>query len=452
MSDPTPSGTATADIGSRTIRKVALRIMPIAGLLYVFNYMDRAAIGYAQLGMETELGITAATFGIASAIFFLAYVVFEIPSNMIMKRVGARLWLARIAISWGIVTVLTGFVASVGQLLLARILLGVAEAGLFPGLLLYMTYWFRGRERGRAIAALALAQPIALVAGSLSGGLILDHAYWFGMSSWQWVFILQGVPAVLVGIVTLFVLPNRPSEARFLTRAESTWLQSEIDAEYVPEEKTGLRAELTVVRDHKVLHLAVANLFIACGLYGLTFFLPLIVKQLDPSYSSTNIGLLGAIPYVVGAVGMLLLARTSDRTGERKYHVIVLVLVAALGFLGAIQFSDAPVLSLISLSLAAIGVLGYLAPYWAMAARVLSKEQTAVGLAAINSVAALGGFFGPYAIGLAATDTDVTVGLYFPIGCLVVAAVMLAFLRVPREDRLADAPVIATTRSTTSEE
>jgi ACS family tartrate transporter-like MFS transporter len=435
MSATTPPGTGRSDVGSRTIRKVALRVMPIAGLLYVFNYMDRAAIGYAQLGMATELGITAATFGIASAIFFLAYVVFEIPSNMIMKRVGARLWLARIAVTWGIVTVLTGFVASVGQLLLARILLGVAEAGLFPGLLLYMTYWFRGRERGRAIAALALAQPIALVAGSLSGGLILDHVHWFGMSSWQWVFVLQGAPAVVLGIVTLFVLPNKPSDARFLTGEEKTWLQSEIDAEYVPETRTGLRAELSVVRDRKVLHLAVANLFIACGLYGLTFFLPLIVKQLDPAYSSTNIGLLGAIPYVVGAVGMLLLARSSDRTGERKFHVIALVLVAAVGFLGAIQFKDVPALSLVSLSLAAVGVLGYLAPYWAMAARVLSKEQTAVGLAAINSVAALGGFFGPYAIGLAATDTDVTVGLYFPIGCLVLAAIMLAFLKVPREDR-----------------
>ncbi|ANY08877.1 MFS transporter [Pseudonocardia sp. HH130630-07] len=427
------SGTASADIGRRTIRKVAVRIMPLVGLLYVFNYMDRANIGYAQLSMGAELGITAATFGFASAVFFLAYVVFEVPSNMIMKRVGARLWLARIAITWGIVTVATGFVASVTQLVIARVVLGIAEAGLFPGLLLYMTYWFRGRERARAIAALALAQPIALILGSLTGGWILDHVHWAGMSSWQWVFILQGAPAVLLGVLTLFVLPDRPADARFLTREESGWLQSEIDAEYAPEAATSLRHELAVVKDRRVVHLAVANLFIACGLYGLAFFLPLIVRQLDPTYSATNIGLLGAIPYVVGAVGMLLIGRNSDRTGERKWHVITLVLVAALGFLGAIVFKDVPVLSLVSLSLAAVGVLGYLAPYWALAARVLSKEQAAVGLAAINSIAALGGFFGPYAIGLAATDTDVTVGLYFPIGCLVVSAVMLAFLRVPRE-------------------
>ncbi|RSD17154.1 MFS transporter [Amycolatopsis eburnea] len=427
------TGAASAAVGRRTVRKVAVRIMPIVGLLYIFNYMDRANIGYAQLGMGKELAITAATFGAASAIFFLAYVVFEVPSNMIMKRVGARLWLSRIAVSWGIVTVVTGFVASTTHLFIARIVLGIAEAGLFPGLLLYLTLWFRGKERGRAIATLALAQPIALILGSLTGGWILDHAHWLGMSSWQWVFVLQGAPAVLIGVITFLWLPDKPADAKFLTKEESGWLQAEIDKEYVPEEKETFLGQLKAVRNGKVLHLAFSNLFIACGLYGLTFFLPLIVKQLDPKYSSTNIGLLGAIPYVVGAVGMLLLARNSDRTGERKGHVIALVLVAALGFFGAIQFKSVPALSLISLSLAAIGVLGYLAPYWAMAAKVLSKEHTAVGLAAINSIAALGGFFGPYAIGLAATDTDVTVGLYFPIGCLVLSAIMLAFLKVPRE-------------------
>ncbi|SFW79029.1 MFS transporter [Amycolatopsis australiensis] len=427
------TGPAQQALGRRTVRKVAVRIMPIVALLYVFNYMDRANIGYAQLGMGKELAIDAATFGAASAIFFLAYVVFEVPSNMIMKRVGARLWLSRIAVSWGIVTVVTGFVANTTHLVIARIVLGIAEAGLFPGLLLYLTLWFRGKERGRAIATLALAQPIALILGSLTGGWILDHAHWLGMSSWQWVFVLQGAPAVLIGVVTFRWLPDKPGDAKFLTREERGWLQAEIDREYVPEEKETFLGQLKAVRNGKVLHLAFANLFIACGLYGLTFFLPLIVKQLDPKYSSTNIGLLGAIPYVVGAVGMLLLARNSDRTGERKGHVVALVLVAALGFFGAIQFKSVPALSLVSLSLAAVGVLGYLAPYWAMAAKVLSKEHTAVGLAAINSIAALGGFFGPYAIGLAATDTDVTVGLYFPIGCLVLAAIMLAFLRVPRE-------------------
>jgi ACS family tartrate transporter-like MFS transporter len=412
---------------------VSLRILPIVGLLYVFNYMDRANISYAQLGMEHELAITAATFGTAAAIFFLAYVVFEIPSNMVMKRIGARLWLARIAITWGLVTVGTGFVHSVTQLYAARILLGIAEAGLFPGLLLYMTLWFRTGERGRAIAALALAQPVAMVLGSLTGGLILDHVHWLDLSGWRWVFILQGLPAVALGVIVLFYLPDNPAKARFLSKEESTWLTGEIAKEYTPEGRTGPLAELRVIREPKVLYLAVANFFAACGLYGFTFFLPQIVKQMDPSYSATNIGFLGAIPFLVGAVGMLLVARSSDRTGERRGHVIGLMLLAALGLSGTIVFRHDPVPALICLSLVAIGVLGYMAPYWAMASRLMSREQTAVGLAAINSIAALGGFFGPYVIGKNATADNATIGLYFPIGCLVVCAVMLAFLRIPRD-------------------
>ncbi|MEU6130728.1 MFS transporter [Saccharopolyspora sp. NPDC047091] len=428
------SDAADGELGRRTVRKVSSRILPIVGLLYVFNYMDRANISYAQLGMQHELAITTATFGIAASIFFLVYVLFEIPSNMIMKRVGARLWLARIALTWGLVTVLTGFVQNVPQLYGARILLGIAEAGLFPGLLLYMTMWFRTGERGRAIAALALAQPIAMVLGSLTGGLILDHVQWFGLSGWRWVFILQGAPALLLGVLTLLYLPNVPSQARFLSKDESAWLEREISGEYRAEEPETFLGQLRILKDRKVLYLAVANLFAACGLYGFTFFLPQIISQLDPSYSATNIGVLGAVPFLVGAVGMLLVARNSDRTGERRGHVVALMLLAAAGLAGTIWFRHDPVPALVCLSMVAVGVLGYMAPYWAMAARVLSREHTAVGLAAINSIAALGGFLGPYVIGINAGEGDVSLGLYFPIGCLVVCAVMLLAVRAPRDE------------------
>ncbi|MFR9728313.1 MFS transporter [Saccharopolyspora sp. MS10] len=421
------------ELGRRTIRKVSFRILPIVGLLYVFNYMDRANISYAQLGMQHELAITTATFGIAASIFFLVYVLFEIPSNMIMKKIGARLWLARIAITWGLVTVLTGFVQNIPQLYGARILLGIAEAGLFPGLLLYMTLWFRTQERGRAIAALALAQPIAMVLGSLTGGFILDHVRWFDLSGWRWVFILQGAPAVLLGVLTLLYLPNRPSGARFLTAQEGEWLERAIRAEYTAEEPETFLGQLRILKNRKVLYLAVANLFAACGLYGFTFFVPQIISQLDPSYSATNIGVLGAIPFLVGAVGMLLVARNSDRTGERRGHVVALMLLAAIGLAGTIWFRQDPVPALVCLSMVAIGVLGYMAPYWAMAARLLSREHTAVGLAAINSIAALGGFLGPYVIGINAGEGDVSLGLYFPIGCLLVCALMLLAVRLPRD-------------------
>ncbi|MBB3663546.1 ACS family tartrate transporter-like MFS transporter [Prauserella sediminis] len=435
---PASAETTAADIGQRTVRKVSTRVLPLVMLLYIFNYMDRSNISYAQLGMEHELAISAAVFGTASAIFFLAYVLFEIPSNMIMKKVGARVWLARIAVSWGVVTVVTGFIQNVPQLYIARIVLGIAEAGLYPGLLLYLTLWFRPAERGRAIAMLALAQPIAMVLGGLTGGLILDHVHWFDLSSWRWVFILQGAPAVLIGVLVLMYLPNKPSQARFLSKAESDWLEAEINKDYAPEKKETFLGQLRVMKDKRVLYLGLANLFAACGLYGFTFFLPQIVKQLDPSYSATNIGFLGIIPWVVGAIGMLLIARHSDRTRERRWHVVGLMILAAVGLIGTVVFRTTPVPALICLSLVAVGVLGYLAPYWALAARVLSKEQTAVGLAAINSIAALGGFFGPYVIGQNATADNVSAGLFFPIGCLVVCAVMLSLLKVPRDPKPAE--------------
>ncbi|GAA4670227.1 MFS transporter [Gordonia humi] len=445
----TAAQAADAAVGRSTIRKVAFRVMPLVMLLYIFNYMDRTNISYAQLGMEDDLGITTATFGAVSSIFFLAYVVFEIPSNMALKKFGARLWLARIAISWGIVTVILGFVNSVTHLYIVRILLGIAEAGLYPGLLLYLTFWFRQRERGRAIAAMALAQPIAMIVGSFTGGLILDHIHWFDMSSWRWVFILQGAPTIILGIVILFYLPDTPSKARFLTKDESAWLEGQIESEYPDgrEEET-VKQQLGAIKNPKILHLAVANLFAACGLYGFTFFLPQIIKQMNPDYSATNIGFLGTLPFLVGAVGMVLIARFSDRTGERKYHTIVSLLVAAVGLFGTIQCVGTPAVAMVFLSMAAIGVLGYLAPYWAMASQVLSKKETVVGLAAINTIAALGGFFGPYVIGKNASADDVTIGLYFPIGCLILSGIMLAFVKVPKMvrgagDRSVTSPVEA---------
>ncbi|TQC49976.1 MFS transporter [Rhodococcus sp. WS4] len=429
------SAVQDSEIGARTLKKVSYRILPFVMLLYIFNYMDRTNISYAQLGMQHELGITVGTFGAVASIFFLAYVVFEIPSNMALKKFGARIWLARIAITWGIVTVIMGFVNSVTQLYVARIALGIAEAGLFPGLLLYLTFWFRSGERARAIAMMAMAQPIAMIVGSFTGGLILDHISWFDMSGWRWVFILQGAPTIVLGLIVLVYLPNRPREAKFLTTQESEWLEGEITAEYQePDTHAGVKEQLGAIKNRKILHLAVANLFAACGLYGFTFFLPQIVKQMDPSYSATNIGFLGAVPFVVGAVGMLLISRYSDRTGERKLFVIGLMILAAVGLFGTILFRHSPVLALTSLSMVAVGVLGYMAPYWAMAAQVLTRAETAVGLAAINTIAAMGGFFGPYVIGKNATADNVTVGLYFPIACLLICAVMLAFLKIPKKE------------------
>lgn len=428
----TPTTAVPVD-GASVLAKVKRSILPAAFLLYMFNYMDRAAIGYAQLEMSTDLGISLATYGTVAAIFFVAYTVLEVPSNIVMKKVGARIWLARIAISWGIITILTGFVQNVTQLYIARIALGVAEAGLFPGLLLYMTFWFRTQDRSRGIAGFSLAQPIALLVGSVSAGLILDHVDWFGLNSWQWVFILQGTPPVLLGIWVLFYLADRPNKARWLKKEEAAWLEGEISKEYQVEDDGHLSLELDAMKNPRILYLALINLLYAVGLYGMTFFLPQIVAQLNPSYSSTNIGLVGAIPYVCGAVAMLLVARYSDLLGNRKPIVMTCLAVAVAGLVVTMVFRETPSLGLVGLCLLAIGVFSYLGPFWALASEALTRAQTAVGLAVINSIAAAGGFFGPFVIGKTAVAGDVIFSLIFPAVCMALAIVLLIFVKPAKQ-------------------
>lgn len=439
MSTSTPSARSGASsssspssggvVGSAVVRKVQRYVLPAAFLLYMFNYMDRAAIGYAQLQMSTSLGISLATYGTVAAIFFVAYTVLEVPSNIVMKKVGARIWLARIAITWGIVTILTGFVQNTTQLYVARIALGVAEAGLFPGLLLYMTYWFRTQDRSRGIAGFSLAQPFALLIGSITAGYILDHANWFGLEGWQWVFILQGLPPVILGVWVLIYLADRPSKARFLTKDEAAWLEDEISKEYDAVDDGHMEISLDAIKNPKILYLAFINLLYAVGLYGMTFFLPQIVKQLNPGYSSTNIGLVGAIPYICGAIAMILVARYSDKLGNRKPVVMTVLGIAVLGLVITMVFKDTAAVGMIGLCLLAIGVFSYLGPFWALASEALTRAQTAVGLATINAIAAAGGFFGPFVIGKTAAADDVIFSLLFPAACMSLAIVLLAFLK-----------------------
>jgi MFS transporter, ACS family, tartrate transporter len=421
--------TATSVNGSAVLAKVQRTVIPIVFLLYMFNYMDRANIGYAELTMSTDLGIDVATFGTIAAIFFVAYVIFEIPSNIIMKKVGARLWLARIGVTWGIVTILTGFVQNTTQLYIARILLGVCEAGLFPGLLMYLTFWFRSQERSRGIAQMSLAQPIALIIGSITGGIILDHVDWFGLTSWRWIFILQGIPPILIGIWVLFYLADRPSKAKWLSQPERDWLENEITSHYDAADDGTMEIDLKVLKDPKILYLAVINLLYAVGLYGMTFFLPTVVKQLHSNYSSTNIGLTGAIPYIFGAAAMLIIARVADKIGNRKAIVMGLLTTAVIGLFITMATRHHPNVAMVGLCLLAIGVFGYLGPFWALASEALTRAQTAVGLAVVNAIAAAGGFFGPYIIGKTSKADDVTFGLLFPAICMAIAVVMLIFVK-----------------------
>jgi len=412
-----------------TLRKVRRSILPVVFLLYTFNYMDRASISYAQLTMSEDLGIDLATYGAVAAIFFVAYVLLEVPSNIIMAKVGARLWLSRIGITWGLVAVLTGFVQNETQLFIARIALGIAEAGLFPGLVLYLTYWFRTRERARALSAMVLAQPIALIIGSVSAGFILDHVTWFGLESWRWVFILQGIPPIILGIWTLTHLADRPSKARWLSAQQSAALENSIAAEYQGDRGDHSKIDLRALKDPRVLYLAVILMLGGIGSYGLAFFLPLVVKDINPSYSATSIGLVGALPYLCGAAALPLVGRWSDLHGNRKGAVIACLSTSVIGLVLTVTFRGVPAIAIGGLCLFAIGIIAYIPPYWAMASESLSRAQSAVGLALINSFASAGGFFGPLLIGKLAQGTNVTFGLVVPAVALALAVVLILFVR-----------------------
>ena len=423
----------TPPVGSdpRVLKKVQRAIFPVVFLLYMFSYMDRATISYAQLTMSSDLGINLATYGAVAAVFFVAYVLLEIPSNIIMEKIGGRLWLSRIAITWGLVTMATGFVENVTHLYIARVALGIAEAGLFPGLVLYLTFWFRTHERGRALAAMVMAQPIALIIGSVTAGLILDNVDWFGLTSWRWIFILQGLPPVLLGLWLLVRMADRPSKARWLSPEESGRIESDIAAEYADGDDRDAHHgfSLQALKDPKVLYLSAIILLGGIGTYGMTFFLPQVVAQLEPGYSATNIGLLGAVPYVCGAIALPLVARWSDRSGNRKGTAMACLSTAVVGLVLTVVFRHTPSTAIIGLCLLAVGIISYIPPFWALAAETLTRRQSAVGLALINSCASVGGFVGPYLIGKAASGSDVTRGLLVPAVALTIAVIMLAFVR-----------------------
>jgi ACS family tartrate transporter-like MFS transporter len=411
-----------------TVRKITLRLLPIIFIAYVIAYVDRVNLGFAQLTMGEELGIKAAAYGLAASIFFLAYFVFEVPSNLLLSKFGARNWITRIMVSWGLVTVLTGFATSIEMLYATRFMLGVAEAGFFPGMIYFLTQWYRSSDRAKALGWLIFAQPIAFMLGGFFGGLIVDHVHLFGMSSWRWVFILTGVPAVLMGIVVYRLLPDSPQKAKWLTKSESKWLTDSIDAEQ-GERTEGVKAQLAALKNPTIIHLSLIHLAFATGSYGFNLFLPLIIKQINPTYSATNIGFTAVVPYIFAAIGILLSARLFDRARNKRLMVASLTLLAAAGLTGAVLLTDHPALAMVAVSVTACAVFSFLAPFWAIVTLRISRTQAAVGVAVVNSVGNLGGFFGPYLVGQGSGGSTVISVLIAPIAAFVLAAILIFFLK-----------------------
>jgi ACS family tartrate transporter-like MFS transporter len=399
-------GTAVASIsiGTNTIQKMRLRILPFVFLLFVIAQLDRNNIGFAALTMNKELAISSQQYGLLFGIFFFGYFLFEIPSNLLLHKIGARVWIARILISWGIVAMLTGFVRSVHQLYVVRFVLGLAEAGYFPGIVLYLTYWFPRREQARAFALLVMANPVATILGAPVSALILDHVHWLGVSSWRWLLILEGAPAIVCGVLTYFLLSNRPDEAKFLSADEKAQIREELGREEHQKLEEHQYSVLQVLAGGRVWHLVLIYVGMMIGQYALTSWAPQLVRSLSARYSNSMIGLLVGIPYLAGLAAMILVSRSSDRKLERRYHAAIPALTGGLALL-LLGTTRSPFYSVILLTFLAIGIYSFYGPFWALPCEFLTGFSAAAGIALVNSVGNLGGFVGPYMIGTIAMRT-----------------------------------------------
>lgn len=385
-------------IDARTIRKLRIRILPFVFLLFVVAFLDRINIGFAALTMNKELAITSQQYGLLFGIFFVGYFFFEIPSNLLLHKIGARVWIARILISWGMVAMLTGFVHTAHQLYIARFLLGLAEAGYFPGIALYLTYWFPQREQARALALLVAAIPVTTILGGPVSGFILDHAHWLGASSWRWLLVLEGIPAIVGGFLTYLLLPSRPKEAKFLSAEEKDWIQAELSREERQKLEQHRYSVLQALVSGRVWHLVSVYFALMIGQYTLQSWTPQLVKSLSSLYSNSFVGFLVTIPNLAGLAAMILVSRSSDRKLERRYHVAIPAIVAGGAFvlLGATR---SPFYSLTLLCLVVAGIYSCTGPFWALPNEFLTGFSAAAGIALINSFGNLGGFAGPYLMG-----------------------------------------------------
>lgn len=304
----------------RTIKKVRNHLIPYLILLYLIAFIDRQNIGFAALEMNKDLALTSEQFGIISGIFFIGYFLFEVPSNILLQKFGARKWIARILLSWGIIATLTGFVQNETQLYILRFLLGIAEAGFFPGIILYLTYWFRNGERARMIALFMVAIPLSSFISSPISGMILDYVGWFGINGWRWMFILEGLPAIVFGMITFFVLIDRPDNAKWLTDQEKTWLNGELHREHQEKISKHSLSMKQVALNPRVWQLTIVCLCANVGVYGMGIWVPQIISGLFSNFSSTEVGFLTMIPFGVGVIIMVLNGKHSDRFSERRYH------------------------------------------------------------------------------------------------------------------------------------
>ena len=410
------------------LSRITWRLLPLLFVCYIIAYIDRINVGFAKLHLQQVLGVEPAVFGgvygLGAGLFFIGYFLFEVPSNLILHRVGARLWIARIMVLWGLISMGMMFIKSTTAFYCMRFLLGAAEAGFFPGVILYLTYWFPARDRARTVALFATGGVIAGMVGSPISGVILGLNGLGGLAGWQWLFLIEGIPAVLAGAVVLLCLPNGPRQARWLTEAQGSWVVSRLAEEAALSEQHRRHRLADGFTSGRVWLLCLLYFLLNVGGYGYEMWLPTIIKEFSGT-SDAVVGFLNAIPYFAAAIAMLVVGRYSDRTGRRRWPVALGAMASAVGF-ALSGWLHNPYLAMAALILAFVGLKSTLGPFWALGTAFLSGTAAAGGIALINSVGNLGGFVGPYLVGLIKDQTGSNLAALMMLGGALLAMGLLA--------------------------
>ena len=425
------SNTATpapSSLEQRAVRKITLRLIPFLMLLYCVAFLDRINVGFAALTMNHELGLTPRMFSFGAGIFFAGYFAFEVPSTIILHKVGARFWIGRVMITWGLVSVATAFIRGPISFCVLRFLLGLAEAGFFPGVILYLSYWFPAHHRSAVTAMFMAAAPLAGLIGSPVSGALMRLNGLLSLHGWQWLFLVEGIPALVLGLVTFRFLTDRPSDADWLAPDERDWLSHSIQQEQASLKDPRSHSVWRALADWRVLALSLAYFGTSAGLYTIGFWAPLIVNGLG--FSIFRTGFLVAIPNLIAVVGMVLWSRNSDRTGERYWHAAIACLIAAAGMALAARSGFSAVLAITGLSLTAFGVSAAKPPLWSLPTTFFAGTAAAASIGLINSLGTLGGFVGPYMVGsTTGTGGHFSRGFSLVGGTLIVSAVTIVLMR-----------------------
>jgi D-galactonate transporter len=422
------TSTHTPAFEAAVYRKVTWRLLPFLMLCYGIAYLDRVNIGFARLQMLGDLGFSETVYGLGAGMFFIGYFLFEVPSNVVLHRIGARVWIGRIMISWGLVSAAFMFVSSAGMFYFLRFLLGVAEAGFYPGIILYLTYWFPSYRRARMVALFMTAIPVSgIFGGPLSGWIMETFAGLNGWAGWQWLFLIEAMPALLLGLIVFFYLDNGIRSARWLTEDEQRLLETRL-----AEDAHGVTAHAsvgTVLADRRVWHMSFIYFCIVMGQYGLTFWMPTLL-QAAGARGPLEIGLLTAVPYTAGVIAMLLFGHSADRRRERRWHAAAPLLIGGAGLVLTVMAGTQTALAVVGLSVAAAGLMSSAPLFWGLPTAFLGGAAAAAGIAAINSVGNLAGFVSPYVVGwLRDSTASAASGMYVITAAQVIGAVAILLVR-----------------------